>query len=301
MRMNLRQIEAFRAFMITGTVSKAAEIMHVTQPAVTRLLSDFEDSVSFKLFERDRRRLVPTNDCNALYREVERTYVGLDHIRHTAESIGEMRTGRLNIAAMPIFTTTFLPNVISSFVKQFPDITISLWNWPREQAIEWVLSQQHDLAFVTLPINDEALSVKSFPADDAVCMLPKHHHLAGKDEIEIHDLHGENFISLSPGIHFRHKLDNLLQEHGVKVRNRIEVSSAYTASMLVAKGAGISVVGFQGLGVNDHPDIAIRPFHPRIPYSIGIVFPKQHSMSKISQQFIEVALQTYNPMRTPQV
>lgn len=296
MRINFRQVEAFRAFMITGTVSKAAEIMHVTQPAVSRLLSDFEYAVNFKLFERDRRRLIPTPDCKALYREVERSYAGLDHIGRAADSIRDMKSGRLNIAAMPIFTTTFLPTVICQFTEAFPDVTISLWNWPREQAIEWVLSQQHDLAFVTLPINDEALNVEAFPVDEAVCMLPREHTLAKKEAIDIQDLDGEDFIALSPGIRFRHELDDLLQQHQVKPRTRIEVTSAYTATTLVAKGVGASVVGFQGLGVHDHPDIAIRPFRPRIPYYLGIVFPKQHSMSKIARQFADVALATYKPM-----
>ena len=296
MNLNLRQIEAFRAFMITGTVTKAAEIMHITQPAVSRLLADFEYAVGFSLFDRERRRLTPTTDCGALYREVERSFAGLDHIKRTAVAIKDMKSGHLNIAAMPIFTTTFLPDVIAKFSQCFPDITISLWTWPREKAIQWVLSQQHDLGFVTLPLDDKALDVETFPVDEAICMLPRHHPLTEKDVIDIKDIEGEDFVALSPGIQFRHVLDNLFQENGVKVRVRIEVSSAHTASKMVARGLGVSVVGFQGLGEHKHPDIAIRPFRPRVPYYLGIVFPKQHSVSQIAQQFIDVALETYKPL-----
>lgn len=296
MKINLRQLEAFRAFMITGTVSKAGEIMHITQPAVSRLLADFEYATQFKLFDRDRRRLSPTRDCEVLYREVERTFAGLDHIERTAESIREMKSGHLSVAAMPIFMTSFLPEVISRFSDKFPDVTVSLWSWSREAAIEWVLSRQHDLAFVTLPIDDKALKVEPFPADEAVCMLPCGHRLVQKDTIEIQDLEGENFIALSPGILFRQVLNEVFRQHEVRINIRVEVPHSHMASKLVAMGVGVSVLGSQGLGVRGHPDIAIRPIRPRIPYQLGIVYPKQRSMSGAARQFVDVALDAYRPM-----
>lgn len=282
--------------MITGTVSKAAEIMHITQPAVSRLLADFEYAVGFSLFDRERRRLAPTTDCNALYREVERSFAGLNHIKRTAAAIKDMKSGHLSIAAMPIFTTTFLPDVVARFSQQFPDITISLWTWPREQAIQWVLSQQHDLGFVTLPVDDKALGIEPFPVDEAICMLPRDHPLTEQDAVTIKDLEGEEFIALSPGIQFRHVMDELFQKNDVQANIRIEVSSAHVASKLVARGLGVSVVGFQGLGEHQHPDIVIRRFRPRVPYYLGILFPKQHSMSQIARQFVDVALELYKPL-----
>lgn len=296
MGLNLRQIEAFRAFMITGTVTKAAEVMHVTQPAVSRLLADFEYAVGFSLFDRERRRLAPTTDCEALYREVERSFAGLNHIKRTAERIKDMKSGHLSIAAMPIFATNFLPDVIAEFSQRFPDITISLWTWPREQVIRWVLSQQHDLGFVTLPVDDDAIGIQPFPVDEAICMLPRKHPLAQQDTIDITQLEGEEFIALSPGIQFRRVMDEHFLANGVKVKTRMEVSSAHIASKLVAHGLGVSVVGFQALGEHNHPDIVIRPFRPRVPYYLGIVFPKQRSMSQIAQQFIDVALESYKPL-----
>lgn len=299
MALNLRQIEAFRAFMITGTVTKAAEVMHVTQPAVSRLLADFEYAVGFSLFERERRRLSPTTECLALYAEVERSFAGLEHIKQTASRIKDMKSGHLSIAAMPIFATTFLPDVIAKFSQEYPGITISLWTWPREQVMQWVLSQQHDLGFVTLPVNDDAIGVQPFPVDEAICMLPRNHPLTSQDTIHISDLEGEDFIALSPGIQFRQLMDKQLQEHNVKVNIRMEVSSAHIATKLVARGLGISVVGFQGLGEHQHPDIIIKPFRPMVPYYLGIVFPKQRAMSKITRKFVDVALKTYKPLEHP--
>src|ERR1700738_3691425 len=77
-RINSRQVEAFRAMMLTGSVTEAAKLMAVTQPAVSRLLRDFQALLKMELFERRGRGLVPTASATALYMEVERSFVGLE-------------------------------------------------------------------------------------------------------------------------------------------------------------------------------------------------------------------------------
>ncbi len=289
MRLNLRQVEAFKAFMITGTVSKAAEIMHVTQPAVSRLLGDFEHSVGFPLFDRAKRKLAPTKDCHALFREVERTFAGLDHIELTANQIRNMQTGHLNIAAMPMLATHFLPDVIAEFEGSHPGIGINLTTWPREQALDWMLSQQYDLGFVTLPVEDNALSVEPFPVSEAFCILPYGHSLSHLEVIEAKDIKDENFISLSRGIHFRHVIDQVLRKHQVRVKSTLEVSSTSIIFELVSRGLGISIIGLSTINQHSNEKIITRPFRPIIPYELGMVFPKQHSMSKIARGFADVA------------
>ena len=100
-RINSRQVEAFRAMMLTGSVTEAAKLIAVTQPAVSRLLRDFQALLKMKLFERRGSGLVPTAAATALYMEVERSFVGLERITAAAEEIRSRRTGTLRIAALP--------------------------------------------------------------------------------------------------------------------------------------------------------------------------------------------------------
>ena len=293
MKLNLRQVEAFRAFMITGTVSKAAEIMHITQPAVSRLIGDFEYAVGFSLFDRAKRKLSPTKDCHALFKEVERTFAGLDHIESTANQIRNMQTGHLNIAAMPMLATHFLPDVIANFEALHPGIAINLTTWPREQALDWMLSQQYDLGFVTLPVDDNALIVEPFPVSEAFCILPLGHKLCSKDVIQASDLRGENFISLARGIHFRHVIDQVFRENNVQVNSTLEVSSTSIICELVSRGLGVSIIGLSTINEHTNSGIVTRPFRPLIPYELGMVFPKQHSISKIARGFADTAHQTF--------
>src|SRR5207248_2605933 len=107
-RINSRQVEAFRAMMLTGSVTDAAKLMAVTQPAVSRLLRDFQALLKMELFERRGSGLVPTASATALYMEVERSFVGLERITAAAEEIRSRRTGMLRIAAMPALSNGHL-------------------------------------------------------------------------------------------------------------------------------------------------------------------------------------------------
>src|SRR5262245_47324218 len=85
--MNFRQIEAFRAVMVGGTATTAAQMLFISQPAVSRLVRSLEDSVGFDLFERRKKRLVPTVEGKQLHAAVEQTFVGLQHVSRAADAI----------------------------------------------------------------------------------------------------------------------------------------------------------------------------------------------------------------------
>src|SRR2546429_4375845 len=108
-RINSRQVEAFRAMMLTGSVTDAAKLMAVTQPAVSRLLRDFQALLKTELFERRGSGLVPTAAATALYIEIERSFVGLERITPAAQEIRSRRTGTLRIAALPALSNGYLP------------------------------------------------------------------------------------------------------------------------------------------------------------------------------------------------
>ena len=289
MKLNLRQVEAFRAVMVSGSITNAAEMMCVTQPAVSRLISDFEFAIGFKLFDRARRKLIPTPECLALFEEVKRTFAGMEHIRRAAEAIGNMQTGHLSVVAMSVTSTGFLPGVIASFSKAYPEISVSLWTWPRDQALEWIVSQQYDLGVITIPVADQSVIVEPFTETDAVCILPNGHRLADKKVITAKDLDGEEFVPLTSGSRFRHVVDQIFENHEAKPVMRVEARSAASICSLVERGLGVSIVGRLAL-YGRHNDLIIKPFMPSIPFKAGLVYPSQRPLSEKARIFGDHAI-----------
>src|SRR5580658_7912125 len=100
-----RQVEAFRAVMLTGRVTAAAEMLRITQPAVTRLIRDLQTATHLRLFQRQGSRLLPTGEASALYLEVERSFVGLDRIRRARGTCSSTRSVRSASPACPPWST----------------------------------------------------------------------------------------------------------------------------------------------------------------------------------------------------
>src|SRR5690348_6414912 len=105
--MRLRQLEAFRAVMLCQTVTKASEMLHISQPAATRLIADLEDSIGFDLFDRKRGRLIPTAEAQTLFEEVQQSLLGVERIARTAQEIRHQQRGVLQVAAAPALSLSF--------------------------------------------------------------------------------------------------------------------------------------------------------------------------------------------------
>ncbi len=198
-RINSRQVEAFRAMMLTGSVTEAAKLISVTQPAVSRLLRDFQALLKMELFERRGTGLVPTAAATALYTEVERSFVGLERITAAAEEIRGRRIGSLRIAALPALSNGYLPRLAGHFLKQRPNLNLAFFGVISPIVIDWVLNNQCDIGFAEIPIVHSGLPSLRLPPLPRVAVLPTGHHLAAKEVLEPRDFEGETFISLSAG------------------------------------------------------------------------------------------------------
>ncbi|MGI9503097.1 MAG: LysR family transcriptional regulator, partial [Geminicoccaceae bacterium] len=135
----LRQIEAFRGVMMTGTVTRAANMLYVSQPAVSRMLADLEQEIGFKLFTRANRQLSPTPEGVAFYDEVERAFVGLDQIGRAATAIREYRRGHLRLITIPSLASTITADLVARFTKTYPDISVSIEVQPSQRVFEWII------------------------------------------------------------------------------------------------------------------------------------------------------------------
>jgi DNA-binding transcriptional LysR family regulator len=123
---NLRQIEAFKAVVDCGTVSRAAEMMNVSQPAISKLIAHLEEDAGLRLFDRLKGRLAPTRRGMRLYEEVERIFAGVRQIENAIETIRRDEQRRLLIGVMPALSGSFIQQATSNFLAQQPDVRSGL-------------------------------------------------------------------------------------------------------------------------------------------------------------------------------
>lgn len=288
MKLNHRQLEAFRAMIETSSVTEAARRIHVTQPAASRLLSDLEFQIGYPLFTREKKRLFPTSEALALYEEVDRSFIGLNTIAEAAREIGTFRRGSLHVVGMPALALGFLPRIIAEFTKDKPDINVALQIHSSPKVVQCVASQQFDIGFAEANLTHSAVVCEALLQTPMMAVLPLDHALCSKDRIVATDLEGEAFISLGSNYAARQRIDAVFLAHEVKRDLKVETQLSFAAGQMVANGLGISIIDpitagqMQDLGL-----LAARPFEPEILYSYQMLFPRHRSRSRLCQAFVE--------------
>ncbi len=286
--MNLRQIEAFRAVIDTGTVSRAAERLSISQPAVTKLLQHLERTIGLALFDRRQGRLSPTAEGMMLYDEVERVFRGLDDLARFTEEIRTLQHGALRICAMPALSIGFIQDLVARFVETRPDVRVSIQTRTSPKLVEWLVSGQLDVGFTSHPTNHPEVTSEPLCRAELVCILPRDHRLTSKSVVHAGDLAGEQFISFGPGSPYRHQLDDIFKRLGVETRHLYEAPRAPAVCAMVARGMGVAVVHPHYLGAFENL-VAVRPFRPGIVVDISMVLPRYRRQPLIAQAFIREA------------
>lgn len=284
----LRQIDAFRAVMVTGTVTGASKMLRISQPAVTRLLQDLERIIGFDLFLRGNRQLVPTGEGRHLYEEVETAFTGLDQIYNAAINIRTYHSGHLRLVTIASVVSMFVADIIAAFAERYPKVSVSMEVQPTQRVFEYVTSGQFDIGLSTVPIENPAVVSRPVLHGQSVCLLPEGHRLARKRRIVPADLKDEEFVSYRADSNYRHKIDSVFASAGVERRLRIESRTTESISNLVAVGLGVSIIGPAFPGMKFEPGVVARPFEPAIHSDLALLYLRQRKLPRIPEAFAQV-------------
>ena len=294
MKFKIRQLEAFRAVAETGSITKAAKQLEVSQPAVSRLVADFSNSVGFELFKRRHGILEPTSDSRYLLAEVRRVIDSLDHLEDLRRDLTERTVGHIRIACLPGFATSHLPGVLVRFLKDRPGVTVSLEPDRPERIMEWIIGEQYDCGITDgFPGHPATISQDLYVK--SACILPKGHPLAGKDEITPSDLMHERLIHTRHDSRFFQDLARAFGENGVQINSFVEVRQFTTACTMVSEGMGASVVSELDAEAFRSTGIVIRPFTPRISHRLSILQPASGPSSPVVWDFVDAFIESLQP------
>ena len=282
-----RQIEAFRALMLTGRTTRAAEALHITQPAVSRLVRDLQESLGLVLFQKQGNRLVPTREALALYAEVERSYVGLERIARSARELGERRAGTLRIAAMPALSNGVLPRFTGEFLRERESLDVALFGLVSLTVLDWVVSDQCELGFAAAPIEHPAVRVERMPAARYVAVLPPGHRLAARRVLRPHDLAAEPFVAIGPTTPSTYRVADVFSAAGITRRIRVETPLSAIACALVASGVGVSIVDPFTASEYEAQGVVARRFEPALEFQVAALYPATRTLSPIARDFVD--------------
>jgi len=290
----LRQLEAFRAVAQTGSVTRAAQELGISQPAVSRLLADFSKSVEFSLFVREAGSLQPTSEARYMLAEINHILEGLNHLEDLRHNLKDRTAGHLRIACLPGFATSHLPQVLAAFLRERPGVTVTLEPDRPERILEWIIGQQYDCG-ITDGFSGHSATESTDITIRTVCILPRGHALAARDEITPRDLRDEKLIHSRRDSPFFRRLSRAFADSDSQMNSWIEVRQFTTACTIVGEGQGVSVVSALDAEQFRDRGIVIRPFSPQVTHRLSILRPVTGSRSLLVLDFLEQFIDSLAP------
>ncbi len=294
MAISLKQIEAFRAVMIAGTMVLAGQMLRISQPAVSRLIAELERQLGYDVFIRARGRLQPTEEGRALFAEVERAFVGLNHIENAGKAIGQRVSGTIRVVAMHALGMRDGVDAIARYCRTYEDVDVIFDIGSRQMVLERIGAMQADIGIATLPVEEASIHFEEVLQEDWMCLVRTDHPLAQRPRIHAQDLKDEPFISFSGDSFDRVQVDSVFEALGVPRRLRVETRTGETACNLVAQGAGISVLPRAYAPSSLSSDLVFRPFVPTIPLRVGIVTPAHIPLARRTRLFRDILRQEFS-------
>ncbi|NYT79713.1 LysR family transcriptional regulator [Alcaligenaceae bacterium] len=288
MRFKLRQMEVFRAVMISGSVSGAARLLYVSQPAVSKLLAHTETNLGLKLFNRSSGRLTPTKIALSLYEEVSHVYDAAARVDAFVENALRGPSGSVNVICSPSLGLSVVPRLIAEFLQAHPQVTIRFHTTLIQDMQTELLSGKADLAICVLPIEAQHLKSEKLMQGQMVCAIPDGHQLCEHDVISLSQLEHEKLVLYSRSIPFGNMQVAAFERYGCNVLRTVEVPRAELACSLVRQGVGIAIIDQFSVEGNPWHGVTIRPLKEEIPISVSLVRSVFTKPDAAADQFVEL-------------
>ncbi|WP_079591194.1 LysR substrate-binding domain-containing protein [Bosea thiooxidans] len=284
--LNVRYLAVFRAVVKTGSISAAARMLHVSQPAVTKSVRLLEASIDLPLFFRANGRLQLTPEAESLLPEVERLFSNVQAIQDLADEIRDGFSGRITIATVTTLSTTLVGNAVAKFHRQHPGLRFDIRSMNTRHAIDAVATHQVDLGVVDVAPTGLDLEASELCRAEVGCIVRADDPLAARRQLKPADLVSHPIIGFSEETYTGRHMRAAFEDSGTPFQVSFTVNHTRTAYTLVQAGAGVAFVDAFPKLAGGFPELRIVRFRPQIETRPHVVFSKTRAIPVMARNFV---------------
>jgi DNA-binding transcriptional LysR family regulator len=287
--MNIKALKAFRFIVVNGSLAAAAKSLHLSQPAVSRLISLLEHETKLQLFYRTRRRLTLTPEGEAFYRQAEHLLMGFDEIPRIINDIKAKTGGHFRLVTAPRIGQGLVSPTLALMQREAPGVRCIVDIQSRFDLENRIGTQRYDLGIVSLPVSHSLIDIDNKPLlrVRAEALLPEDHPLARKAMLTATDLAPHPMLGLWPNQIWRQQVDDFFRSGGAVPTYTGETRSSLLACQMVRDGAGIAVLDRICAQAIDLSGLTLRPIEPERWISFGYIQQRGSMLSKHALHFLD--------------
>lgn len=288
--MRLRHIEVFNAVMLTGSVSAAARLMNVTQPAVSRILAHAELQLGFALFQRVKGRLVPTQEAQTLYPQVQQLFAQLDEVQRLAASLkNPQRRDELRILTVFALSVELLPRALRVFRAQYPGVAVTIDALHSPQIVAALLRQEADLGFVFTAAAHPSLVQEHLADARMLCVAPRGMlppALVAGGSIALSDLAQQPLVRLAASDPIGTLVNHACREAEVSLQAPYTVQTYHAALALAHHGQACALVDACTAASAERDKVDVLAVQPPIAVPVQALRPAHRPASLLAEAML---------------
>lgn len=268
--LNLHRLRVFHAVARRESYTRAAEDLHISQPAVSKHVLDLEGELGAKLFHRLGRRVVLTEAGRLMADYAQRIFILADEARRALDELQGLERGRLHLGASSTPGNYLLPRALAAFQARYPRLEVSLDILASHDVVDRILRQDLDLGFVGATFDAE-LHVQPYVEDELVLVLKPGHPLTSVRTIPREALEKETFILRDIASGTRTVAETELKARGITIRRSLELRSVEAVKQAVAAGLGISFISRYAVALEVRHRVLAIAADPRLRFRRPLV------------------------------
>ncbi|WP_234998623.1 LysR family transcriptional regulator [Salirhabdus sp. Marseille-P4669] len=288
--LELKQLQYFIEITRTGSFTKAAENLFITQPALSRNVKSLEEEIGAPLFIRSRKKLILTDIGMVLKRHAETIEKQLLSLNSEISNLLTLKRGNIRIGLPTIINSFFFSDLLASFHNEYPEVTFQLVEDGSKRIEEKIVNEELDFGVVVVsPENNEQFDSYQFVSEKLKLVVPPNHKFASKEQVALQELQDETFIMFNQDFELRSLILNACQEAGFEPKIISETSQLDFIEEMVAFDIGITLLPENTCEelTSDLHTITIE--NPVIEWNLALIWKKDNYLSQISQEFIRFA------------
>ncbi len=242
--MTLSQLRTFQTVARLNSFSRAAEELHLTQPAVSTQVSALETALKVKLFERMGKKIVLTEPGQVVLSCAEDIHLRIGRMQREMEDLGALNAGHLHVGASLLVGVYLLPEMLVRFQQKYPGVELAVRVEPARQIVDLVLRNELDVGIIGegTPVTDERLAVKPILRDELIVIVPPKHPLAEAGSISSSELSGLPFVLPAKDSASGHNIHEQITAEGITLHSVMELGNVGAVKRAVEAGMGVSIV-----------------------------------------------------------
>ncbi|WP_411342911.1 LysR family transcriptional regulator [Paenibacillus sp. WLX1005] len=288
--MDMRRLHHFATVARTGNFTRAAELLYIAQPAISKSIQKLEEELQMQLFDRADKHVSLTPEGRVLLGHAESILERLDEARHEMQELRGLQRGEILLGLPSMFGSVYFPPIIKAFIKQHPALRLHVIEEGTVQIRQWITDKTIDLGIISYDPDVEAvhsnpeLMIEHLLTDEFVACFPQGHPLSTRSSISVQELLLEPLVLFKEGYNQRRLLDEASQQYGIQPNIVFTTNQLSFIRSLVVEGVGATLLLRTAAAME--PRLAIVPIQPGISVHLAVAHRHNRYLSLANRAFL---------------